>query len=259
MFSISYEEDKRIAGKTVGKLYKCHLEQGWYPQQNAAITSNPRMAVNVHITVACQAAQALWGEKEMKIFAVTALLIGIGAVPALAQNYDFTYSDANYILSGVLTASPNGGGVYTVTGVTGTISYLGGSAYALTLVPPGAVPTNANGDNVYGQDDLIYPGQAPLLTVDPNYNGNGGIEFAFPAGGPLSGYNGGSDIALFANTSAGGPGGYGSLESANLGGYDKVTSGGTFTLSAVPDGGTTLVLLGLAVAGLAGLRRKLSA
>jgi hypothetical protein len=186
-------------------------------------------------------------------------LIGIGAVPALAQNYDFTYSDANYILSGVLTASPNGGGVYTVTGVTGTISYLGGSAYALTLVPPGAVPTNANGDNVYGQDDLIYPGQAPLLTVDPNYNGNGGIEFAFPAGGPLSGYNGGSDIALFANTSAGGPGGYGSLESANLGGYDKVTSGGTFTLSAVPDGGTTLVLLGLAVAGLAGLRRKLSA
>src|ERR1035438_9696190 len=195
----------------------------------------------------------------MKKFAIVALMIGIGAVPALAQNYDFTYSDSNYILSGVLTASPDGGGVYTVTGVTGTISYQGGSAYALTLVPPGAVPTNANGDNVYGQDDLIYPGQAPLLTLDPNYNGNGGIEFAFPAGGSLSGYNGGSDIALFANTSAGGPGAYGSLESANLGGYANTTSGGTFTLSLVPDGGTTLVLLGLAVAGLAGLRRKLSA
>ena len=32
----------------------------------------------------------------------------------------------------------------------------------------------------------------------------------------------------------------------------------TFTEFAVPDGGTTLALLGLAVAGMAGLRRKLS-
>jgi hypothetical protein len=198
----------------------------------------------------------------MKIFAVTALLIGIGAVPALAQaNYNFTYSDANYILSGVLTASPDGGGVYTVTSVTGTVAQTSALAttYDLTLVPPNAVPSNHNGDNIYGQDDLIYPNQTQLLTLCPGYNCNlGGLEFAFPAPPPLSGINGGSDIALFANVAGGGAGNYGSLESANLGGYDQVTSGGTFTLNAVPDGGTTLTLLGLAIAGLAGLRRKLS-
>jgi hypothetical protein len=234
-----------------------------FPQQNAAITSNRRMAVNVHIKAACQAAQALWGEKEMKIFAVTALLIGIGAVPALAQSYDFTYSDANYILSGVLTASPDGGGVYTVTGVTGTVAQTSApsTTYALTLVPPGVVAENHNGDDLFGQDDLIYPGQTPLLTICPNWGcALGGLLFAFPAGGALSGYNGGSDIALFANNGSGnGSGDYGSIEYSNLGGYGNLASGGTFTLSAVPDGGTTLVLLGLAVAGLAGLRRKLSA
>src|ERR1017187_4892791 len=192
----------------------------------------------------------------MKNFAVIALLIGTGAVPVLADiQFNFTYSDASYTLSGVLTASPNGGGVYTATGVTGTVAQTSAptTTYALTLVPPNAVPKNYNGDNVYGQDDLLYPNQAPLLTIDTNYFGNGGIEFAFPAPSPLTGINGGSDIALFANAS----GGYGSLESANLGGWGNTTSGGVFTLSAVPDGGTTLALLGLAIVGMAGLRRKL--
>jgi len=43
----------------------------------------------------------------------------------------------------------------------------------------------------------------------------------------------------------------------NLGG-GIVASPGTYALNSLPDGGTTLTLLGLAVAGLAGLRRKLS-
>lgn len=195
----------------------------------------------------------------MKIFAVAALLIGIGAVPALAQNYDFTYSDSQYVLSGVLTATPDGGGAYTVTGVTGTVALASapGTTYALTLVPPGVTAENHNGDNLWGQDDLIYPGQTSLLTVCPGWNcALGGLLFAFPAGGALSGYNGGSDIALFANN---GSGDYGSIEYSNLGGYGNQGSNGTFTLAAVPDGGTTLTLLGLAIAGLAGLRRKFSA
>jgi hypothetical protein len=196
----------------------------------------------------------------MKVFAVIALLIGIGAVPALAADaqFNFTYSDANYLLSGVLTATPDGGGVYTVTGVTGgTVTWVGepSTSYALTLVPVGVQVRNANGDDLWGQDDLIYPGQTPLLTLCPNGNcSSGGLEFAFPAGGQLSGYNGGSDIFLFAN----GGTNYGSQEFSSLGGYNHVTPDGTFTLSLVPDGGTTLLLLGLAIAGLAGLRRKLS-
>jgi hypothetical protein len=188
----------------------------------------------------------------MKIFAVTALLLGIGTLPALAQtNFDFTYSDSNYILSGVLTATPDGGGVYTVTSVTGTVAQTSApsTTYALTLVPPGTVPENHNGDNVFGQDDVIYPFQTPLLTVDPNYNGNGGIEFAFPAPPPLAGVNGGSDIALFANNASGD---YGSIEYSNLGGYGNLASGGTFTLATVPDGGSTALYLLLAGATMLG-------
>jgi hypothetical protein len=201
----------------------------------------------------------------MKVFAVIALLIGIGAAPALAVDaqFNFTYSDANYLLSGVLTASPEGGGAYLVTGVTnGTVTWTTAppgttSTYALTLVPLGVQVRDIGGTDLWGQDDLIYPGQTPLLTPCPNWGcALGGLQFAFPAGGALSGYNGGSDIALFANNLLGD---YGSQEYGDLGGYGNTTSGGTFTLSAVPDGGTTLLLLGLAIAGLAGLRRKLSA
>ena len=57
LFSMSCEEDKRIASKTVGKLYKCQLEQCWYPQQNTAITNSRRMAVSVHIKAVFEVAQ----------------------------------------------------------------------------------------------------------------------------------------------------------------------------------------------------------
>jgi hypothetical protein len=61
-------------------------------------------------------------------------------------------------------------------------------------------------------------------------------------------------------TDGGGPGYYASGE--KNGAYFPATAGwgesGTFSLTAVPDGGTTLSLLGLALVGLAGLRRKLS-
>ncbi len=189
----------------------------------------------------------------MKNLAVFALLLGSGAVPVLADTqFNFTYTDAQYTLSGILTASPNGGGIYTATGVSGTIFQNSDptTTYALTLVPPGAVPSNHNGDNVYGQDDLLYLNQPlQLLTVNPSYFGNGGIEFAFPAPPPLSGYNGGSDIALYAN----GSGDYGSYESANLGGYgNTVATGGIFTLTAVPEPDALILLLTM-MAGVVGL------
>jgi hypothetical protein len=131
------------------------------------------------------------------------------------------------------------------------------------LVPPGAVPENANGDNLDGQDDLIYPNQAPLLTLCPNYGCPlGGLEFSFPAPPPLSGINGGSNIALFANNSAGGSGNYGSVETGqpanSVGGYDLTTANGTFTLSAVPEPSTVSLLVTMlaGLGGLAGVLRK---
>jgi hypothetical protein len=204
----------------------------------------------------------------MKKLAVIALMIGIGAVPAFAQNYDFTYTGGGYSMSGVLATTPAGGGANLVNSVTGTISFNGGTAEPLTLVPPDVVPHNDNGDNLNGQDDLVYPGGTPLLTVCYNYGcPYGGLEFAFPdLYAPLNpgdgGVDGGSDIAIYAQNGTGGTGNYGATETGKpangFGGYDYQSGDGTFTLTAVPDGGTTLTLLGLAVAGLAGLRRKLS-
>jgi hypothetical protein len=51
------------------------------------------------------------------------LVFAVALVPAMADTgFNFTYQDANYSLQGILTATPDGGGVFTVTGVTGTVS-----------------------------------------------------------------------------------------------------------------------------------------
>jgi hypothetical protein len=182
-------------------------------------------------------------------------MIGIGAVPALAQtDFNFTFSDSQYTLSGVLAASPDGGGVYTATSVIdGTLTYLG-QTFDLTLVPVGNDARDSGGTDFFGQDNLLYPNSpTQLLTTD---------FLSFQATAPGLGT---SNVGIWAN----GGDDYGIqtswiLAGAPLGTPGWVTgsslfTGGTFTLSAVPDGGTTLLLLGLAVAGLAGLRRKLSA
>jgi hypothetical protein len=190
----------------------------------------------------------------MKKLAVIALMIGIGAVPALAQtDFNFTFSDSQYTLSGVFVATPDGGGVYTATSVIdGTLTYLG-QTFDLTLVPVGNDARDSGGPDFFGQDNLLYPNSpTQLLTTDS-------LIFQATARGL-----GTSNVYIWANGSSD----YGIetswiLAGAPLGTPGWVTgsslyTGGTSTLSAVPDGGTTLLLLGLAVAGLAGLRRKLS-
>jgi hypothetical protein len=199
----------------------------------------------------------------MRNLAVLTVFLMVFSGVALADvEFNFTYSDSNYSLQGILTASPDGGGVFTATSVVGTVAWLTGpdstKTYPLLLVPSGVVPENANGDNIYGQDDLLYPNNPlQLLTIDPSFYGIGGLEFTVPAPPPLSSYNGGSNVVLYAN----GNGDYGSLESANLGGYDKITpTGGVFTLTAVPEPGVVILLVTMlaGLGGLAGvLKRKL--
>ena len=73
----------------------------------------------------------------MKILATIALLIGIGAVPALAQDYDFTFTDSTYSAQGILVTTNEGGGVYMVTSVIdGTLTSYLATTFDLTLVPP---------------------------------------------------------------------------------------------------------------------------
>lgn len=204
-------------------------------------------------------------------FLTVVLLIGTAALPALADDpqFDFTYSDSLFTLSGVLDTQVVAPGEYLVTGVDGTITDADGT-FALNLIPVGVVPEDPYGDEPNGQDDDTFTiPNSNALTIDPNfYYDNGGLQFDFADGGPLSGeYNqlGGSDINLSAANSSGAPGSYVSDCSGECGfaapahAYFLNTTGGTFTLSAVPDGGTTLAFLGLVIAGMATLRRKLSA
>jgi hypothetical protein len=104
----------------------------------------------------------------------------------------------------------------------------------MTLLAPGAFASNDN----------VFTGSAPWFTE------NG---FSFVADG--TDYN----IYYAASTTN-------YIFSVCLVGQDCITSNAygdpsttvNFSATQVPDGGTTLSLLGLAIAGLAGLRRKLS-
>ena len=187
----------------------------------------------------------------MKTFAVIALLIGIGAVPALAQTIDFTYTNSSNVVvaSGWLTYDtstaylPNN----TPTGITspgynvtaGSISFAG-STLPLFLNPSvGAQSTSPDGSYYY--DDLFFPAGPAGLYLDYD-----GLLFGEGTGNVV-------EINVWGN----GETSMDSVWTDSTGGiWATQDNGGTF---AVPDGGTTLLLLGLAVAGLAGLRRKFSA
>ena len=172
----------------------------------------------------------------MKILAVIALMIGIGAVPAFAQSWDFTYTNAVENATGTLMGTEIGiTDVWQIT--SGTIS-ITGSAFSGT----GIIDTNPADLASYGADNKLYPaGDAS----DGRLLDLGGLLFSTTNG--LNNLWGGDNHGNGPSTAY-------SL-SGNGGNY--IDYPGTFTIT-VPDGGTTLTLLGLAIAGLAGLRRKLS-
>jgi hypothetical protein len=174
----------------------------------------------------------------MKKFAVIALMVGIGAVPAFADTvYNFTYTSAVETASGTLSGSEIGStGDYQIT--SGTIS-ITGSAFSGT----GGIDTISGDLAIYGADNELYAaGDAP----DARLLDLGGLLFSTTNG--------------LDNLWGGNNGGYGASTAYSISGRNGnyIDYPGTFTISQVPDGGTTLLLLGLAVAGLAGLRRKLS-
>jgi len=204
----------------------------------------------------------------MKKLAVIALLIGIGAVPALAQTtYDFTYTGGYFTATGSLDV--NGSGL--ATSGSGTMTWDGGAdTSAITLFPlnsvmeanPGSDGVRVNGGtDLNGLDNLVFPSSNPLLdgyglifwmgntaptaalldtsSIHPNFGNVGGFaiggDCAWACGGTYSSFGADGSLDLYASDL------------------------GTFTLTpapSVPDGGTTLALLGFTIAGLAGLRRK---
>jgi hypothetical protein len=211
--------------------------------------------------------------KIMRVSAVIALLIGIGAVPALAQdptfNWTFGTSPTDPYGSGTFDATLVNGalypGLYQIVSGTGTItdsagtfsvsvaglttSYNGGAqGLCDNVVDSSAVCNTMRGTNGTGQnftfDNLLYTG-ASLAGGQP-FDANG-IAFVDSVVG--------QDFVLTTTSSSGNSGG---AEYCGPGATDCEGLSPTLSVSLVPDGGTTLALLGLAVAGLAGLRRKLS-
>jgi hypothetical protein len=175
-----------------------------------------------------------------KVFlALLAIATALAISPlALAQNYSFTFStigpgpDYPAFGSGILY---DDGGL--VTSWSGTYN---GSP--MTLLPPNpGVGGNPNTGNpgYAGNDNQFNP------SGSPSYFSFNGLSFE-------------ADSIYYNLFYVGSTGTYLLDSNENPVGNTSPSTEVGFSATYVPDGGTTVTLLGLAVAGLAGLRRKLS-
>jgi hypothetical protein len=219
-------------------------------------------------------------KKHMKIRKLQiAIMAGalLLAVQARATMYDITYGDGSNVGSGVLDATANGNGSFTVTGGNFTWTegaYQGATASLVPLTAPvingvgfsGTTFVMYGGTELFPVDNLIYPNQTSLLTPSGGvglYAQTGGLAFNDPS---FSGA-GGSGLAflLYANNS-GGAGEYGAaFNGAKNEPYLDNYGGGTVTLSLAPvPEPTTMVagamlLLPFGMSTLRILRRKQTA
>jgi hypothetical protein len=166
------------------------------------------------------------------------LALVMGLVPAMADTtWSFSYVGVTdptiYGLGNFTTGTPYGDGWLPVTSITGTTNF--GAITVLDTTggvgvdPPGSL---LNGAGTFRYDNAFSP-------ISPNFT-YWGLLFDVISGPPASPVN------LYFDG--------GQVEYS----YATAETAVTFTATQVPDGGTTLSLLGLALVGLAGLRRKLS-
>lgn len=90
------------------------------------------------------------------LLALAAFSLALLPCTARADNFNFSASALGYSTSGVLTATNNGDGSFTVSGITAT----------------GIVGLIAANDPFFGNDNLIFPGNTRLVDV----NGLGFVE-----------------------------------------------------------------------------------
>jgi hypothetical protein len=179
----------------------------------------------------------------MKTFSPWVLALAIVIlVPgfALADNYTWTFAGASISGSGVLTADSEGGGLYFITGGSGTIVDPSGTTaatFATCSFGNTCVVTNSGGDNG-SYDNLLYPtlsagSQLSSTGIDlvPGPDGTAFLNIWDSPSQSWAGWSYGSPAALST----------------------------PFTVSAVPDGGMTIMLLGGALVGLGTLRRRFRA
>ena len=132
--------------------------------------------------------------------------------------------------SGILNATFIGGNQWQVNSGSGTYTNANGQTFTINIAP------GAGSDQYFIWDNIAYPKFSPLLD-------NGGLLFDVSSG---------QELNIFGWTA-------GSL-------YDALTAppayggdAGGFSLTAVPDGGMTLMLLGSALFGVETLRRRFRA
>lgn len=157
--------------------------------------------------------------------------------------------------SGTLTVTPDGVNQYLITGISGTRN--GNAILSLSA------PFTDLGDGSQGDNQIFFAPPAPTSTA--SFTPVDGSNSAYISGFGFTTSDGTFQPYTFTG------GNYGSYGPFAAGEYQYVIGTyanppGTFVNTAIdftvsasaPDGGTTLALLGLAIAGLAGLRRKLS-
>lgn len=172
-------------------------------------------------------------KKTLTTLALTGFLLAPLANADTIQ-ISFSYNDPNPV-SGVatLTATDLGGGQFLAT--AGTLTLSGGNGLqtgTYSLIPGGPAVFGIPGFSV---DDLVFPGSDPILDV----YGLAGFQYA------------NTYLNIWGNS----PGNY----SLYTGGDNNYSYNGPITFTAqVPDGGTTLGLLGVALVGLGWARRKLA-
>jgi len=187
------------------------------------------------------------------LFAIVAVLVfsQVASASTIAVSFTYTNSSDAVVAAGWLTFdtskayTPNN----TSTGIPATSPGYNVTQGSITVsgntlplfVNPVAGTQQTSNDGTYYYDDLLFPDGPSGLYLD--YDG-----LLFGEGTDVVEVNvwgtgsGASLDSLWEDTTTGGH-------------WSTQDNNGTF---AIPDGGTTLTLLGLAVAGLAGLRRKLS-
>jgi hypothetical protein len=230
LFSISCAEEERMAHKTVGKLYKC-------PDGNNAVCptkcGNYEQSANGSQRAyksGVPTCTGTWKEKEMKKFSLALLAIATALAITPAALAQGTYSFSFTCLNGGGYDYPCSSSGYLDVNASGIVTNIVNGIYngeAMILDSPGSYGNN---------DNMFYP------SGNPSYVDYSGITFDASGVSYNLAYYNGTGIVDIVN---------------NPGGYPSGITPVSFSASYVPDGGTTLTLLGLAIAGLAGLRRKL--
>jgi hypothetical protein len=104
--------------------------------------------------------------RSVVLMFVLAVLL-CSATGAYADSFSFSYSGPNISGSGTLEATPDGGGVYTVTSMTGSQILNGISETITGLIPATASNTYpTTGTPVFFYDDLIAPASNPIVDVN---------------------------------------------------------------------------------------------